>query len=158
LITQSSPSRTARVLIEATSEPPSGSVTAIAETVSPLIAGTRKRRFRSSEPKLWSDGVAISVWTVMPHRDARVVAAPDLVEHDGGVAPVEPGAAPLRIVLEPEHPERAHLLVERLVEVPISSNSRARGTSSSCTNLRTVRRKSWCSGLPYRSSAIGAGA
>src|SRR5688572_3252719 len=36
----------------------------------------------------------------------------------------------------------------------MASNSRARGTSSSCTNLRTVCRKSWCSGLPYRSSAM----
>jgi hypothetical protein len=50
LITQSSPSRTARVLIDATSDPPSGSVTAIADTTSPLIDGTRYFRFKSSEP------------------------------------------------------------------------------------------------------------
>jgi hypothetical protein len=52
------------------------------------------------------------------HAHAGVVAAADLVEHDRRVAPVEAGAAPLRIVLQAEHSERAHLLVERLVEVP----------------------------------------
>src|SRR5262249_9307542 len=51
-----------------------------------------------------------------PHGDTGVVAAPDLVEHDGGVAPVEPRAAPLRIGAQAEHAELAHLPVERLVE------------------------------------------
>jgi hypothetical protein len=49
-----------------TSEPASGSVTAIAATISPLMAGTRKRRFSSSEPNWCSDGVAMSVCTLMP--------------------------------------------------------------------------------------------
>ncbi len=41
LMTHSSPSRTALVRIEATSEPASGSVTAIAATISPRMAGAR---------------------------------------------------------------------------------------------------------------------
>ena len=66
LITQWSPSRTARVLIPATSEPAPGSVTAIAATCSPLIAGTRYCCFSSSLPKRCSAGVAMSVCTLMP--------------------------------------------------------------------------------------------
>src|SRR5262249_55448047 len=54
------------------------------------------------------------------HRDTGVVAATDLVEHDGGVAPVEPCAAPPRIVAQPEHAELAHLPVERLVEAALA--------------------------------------
>jgi hypothetical protein len=41
LMIQSSPSRTARVLIAATSDPASGSVTATAATISPRKAGAR---------------------------------------------------------------------------------------------------------------------
>ncbi len=41
LITHSSPSRTARVRMPATSEPASGSVTATAQTFSPRISGGR---------------------------------------------------------------------------------------------------------------------
>src|SRR5262249_36922807 len=47
---------------------------------------------------------------------AGVVAAADLVEQHGGVAPVEPGAAPLRVVAQAEHAELAHRAVERLVD------------------------------------------
>ena len=41
-------------------------MTAIADTSSPRIEGTRYFRFKSSEPNWWSEGVAMSVWTVMP--------------------------------------------------------------------------------------------
>jgi hypothetical protein len=64
LITQSSPSRTARVLIAATSEPASGSVTAMALTTSPRIDGTRYCCRSPSLPKSCSEGVAMSVWTL----------------------------------------------------------------------------------------------
>ncbi len=66
LITHSSPSRTARVWIAATSEPAPGSVTAIADTISPAIAGTRNCCFSSSLPNWCSEGVAMSVWTLIP--------------------------------------------------------------------------------------------
>ena len=65
MITQSSPSRTARVRSWATSEPVSGSVTAIEVTAVPAMAGARNRRFSSSDPNSCSDGVAIIAWTPM---------------------------------------------------------------------------------------------
>ena len=49
-MTHSSPSRTARVRIPATSLPASGSVTAMDVTTSPRIAGARYRSFSSGEP------------------------------------------------------------------------------------------------------------
>ena len=53
-----------------------------------------------------------------PHRHPGVVAADDLLEHHRRVRPVEPGAAPLRVVAQSEHPEVAHLLVETFVDPP----------------------------------------
>ena len=65
-MTHSSPSRTARVLIPATSEPASGSVMPRQEIFSPRIAGTRYSCFCSSEPNRNTGGVAMSVWTATP--------------------------------------------------------------------------------------------
>jgi len=48
-----------------TSEPASGSVTAMADTVLPAIAGPRYSRFSSSLPNSASEGVDISVWTLI---------------------------------------------------------------------------------------------
>lgn len=62
---QSSPLRTARVRSPATSEPASASVTAIEQTISPLMAGARYFCFNSWLPKRWSDGVAMLVCTPM---------------------------------------------------------------------------------------------
>ncbi len=50
LMTHSSPSRTARVRMPATSLPASGSVTAMDVTTSPRMAGARKRSFSSWLP------------------------------------------------------------------------------------------------------------
>ena len=72
LITQEAPSRTARVLMPATSEPAPGSVTAMAATCSPRMAGTRYCSFSASLPNRWSAGVAMSVCTLMP------IATPEL--------------------------------------------------------------------------------
>ncbi len=73
--TQVSPSRTARVVIPATSEPASGSVSAIAPIFSPLIAGRRYRSFSASVPNSPMAGVHMWVWTAIaigiepaPHR------------------------------------------------------------------------------------------
>ena len=49
-----------------TSEPASGSVTAMAVTISPATAGTRYCWRRASLPNWWSEGVAMSVWTLIP--------------------------------------------------------------------------------------------
>ena len=65
-MTQSSPSRTARVLMPATSDPASGSVMPRQEIFSPLIAGTRYSCFCSSVPNRNTGGVAMSVCTATP--------------------------------------------------------------------------------------------
>ena len=66
LITYSSPSLTARVLIPATSEPASGSVIPIARIALPWIAGTTHSCFCSSVPNARIGGIAMSVWTASP--------------------------------------------------------------------------------------------
>ena len=66
LMTYSSPSRTARVLMPATSEPASGSVMPRQRIFSPLIAGTTHSCFCSSVPKARIGGIAMSVWTATP--------------------------------------------------------------------------------------------
>jgi hypothetical protein len=53
-----------------------------------------------------------------PHGDAGVVAGAELLEEDRGVGVVEAGAAPLRVVAEPEQVELAHPAVEGLVDLP----------------------------------------
>ncbi len=76
----SSPSRTARVRMPATSLPASGSLTAMAATISPRMAGVRYRCFSSWDPKRCSEGVAMSVWTLMamgtPPHPARPTSSP----------------------------------------------------------------------------------
>src|SRR5205085_2104428 len=66
LITYSSPSLTARVLIPATSEPASGSVMPMQRIALPWIAGTSHSCFCSSVPNLRIGGIAMSVWTAIP--------------------------------------------------------------------------------------------
>ena len=66
LITHSSPSRTARVLIPATSDPASGSVIPRQEIFTPRIEGARYACFCSSVPNARIGGVAMSVWTAIP--------------------------------------------------------------------------------------------
>ncbi len=83
LMTHSSPSRTARVRNPATSEPASGSDTAIAATMSPAIAGRRYCSFNSGLPKLCSAGVAMSVCTARaidtPREAARPISSPKII-------------------------------------------------------------------------------
>ena len=59
-------SRTARVLIPATSEPASGSVMPRQRIFRPAIAGTAHSCFCSSVPNLRIGGIVMSVWTAMP--------------------------------------------------------------------------------------------
>src|SRR6266576_1726716 len=66
LMMNSSPSRTARVLIEATSEPASGSVMPRQRIFSPVIAGTAQSCFCCSVPNARIGGIAMSVCTAMP--------------------------------------------------------------------------------------------
>jgi hypothetical protein len=66
LMTHSSPSRTAVVLMPATSEPASGSVMPRHAIFWPLIAGTRYFCFCSSVPNRCTGGVAMSVCTATP--------------------------------------------------------------------------------------------
>ena len=65
-MTYSSPSRTARVLMPATSEPASGSVIPRQRIFSPLMAGTTHSCFCSSVPNARIGGIAMSVWTATP--------------------------------------------------------------------------------------------
>ena len=65
-MTYSSPSRTARVLMPATSEPASGSVMPRQRIFSPRIAGTTHSCFCSSVPKARIGGIAMSVCTATP--------------------------------------------------------------------------------------------
>ena len=65
LMTHSSPSRTARVRIPATSLPASGSVTAMDVTTSPRMAGSRYRAFRASLPYRCNAGVDMDIWTAI---------------------------------------------------------------------------------------------
>ena len=65
-MTYSSPSRTARVLMPATSDPASGSVIPRARIASPRIAGTSHSCFCSSLPKARIGGIAMSVCTATP--------------------------------------------------------------------------------------------
>ncbi len=59
-------SRTARVLIPATSEPASGSVIPRHRIFVPPIAGTAHSCFCSSVPNLRIGGIVMSVWTATP--------------------------------------------------------------------------------------------
>ena len=59
-------SRTARVLMPATSEPASGSVMPRQRIFWPAIAGTTHSCFCSSVPKARIGGIAMSVWTATP--------------------------------------------------------------------------------------------
>ncbi len=85
LITHSSPSRVARVRRPATSEPASGSVTAMAATISPATAGRRYCSFSSWLPKRWSDGVAMSLCTLIamatPRHGMRPSSSPRIAEY-----------------------------------------------------------------------------
>jgi len=65
-MTYSAPSRTARVLIPATSEPASGSVIPSERIASPRIEGTSHSCFCSSVPNARIGGIAMSVWTATP--------------------------------------------------------------------------------------------
>ena len=65
-MTQSPPSRTARVLMAATSEPASGSLMPRQRIFSPAIAGTAHCCFCSSVPKARIGGIAMSTWTLTP--------------------------------------------------------------------------------------------
>ena len=107
LITHSSPSRTARVRMPATSDPASGSETAIEVTISPAMAGRRYRSFSSGLPKRCSAGVAMSVCTASAMDTPERGRPSDLLAEDHRVGVVGSPAAVLRVVLEPEQAELA---------------------------------------------------
>ena len=66
---RSLPLRSALVLSAATSEPPSGSVTAMLLTLRPAIRSGSRRPFCSSVPALIRCGTAISAWAeVLPQK------------------------------------------------------------------------------------------
>ena len=105
-MTHSSPSRTARVRMPATSLPASGSVTAMAATISPrdgraqvalleLVAAEAVQR-RRRHVGLHADG----------HRDPAAAGAAHLLAVDDGVAVVGALAAVGRVVLEAQDAER----------------------------------------------------
>ena len=65
-MTHSSPSRTARVRMPATSEPASGSVIPRQKISSPETPAGIQRCFCSSEPNWRIGGMTMSVWTESP--------------------------------------------------------------------------------------------
>ena len=104
---QTSPSRSARVRIAATSEPASGSVIAMAPIFSPAIAGRSQRSRCASEPKCASAGVAMSDCTEIAIAiGGRTRARQFLDEHDAR-GEVAVAAAPLRRIVQAEEAEFA---------------------------------------------------
>ena len=88
LMTKPSPSRCAVVLMAATSEPASGSVTAMAVSTSPVTIPGSQRAFCSSLPKLVRYGMARSVWT------STVMLNPPNVERPSSSANTTEASAP----------------------------------------------------------------
>ena len=92
-MTHSSPSRTARVRMPATSLPASGSVTAMEATSSPRMDGARYCSFSSCDPKRASAGVAIDICTAMamgtPPQLMRPISSPAMTVKEWS-APMPP--------------------------------------------------------------------
>ncbi len=145
---QSSPSRAARVVSAATSEPASGSVTAIAATASPVMAGARYCCFSSAEPNAASAGVAMSVCTPiaigMPIDSERPSSSNRSSVYRWS-APPPPSASSYS---KPSSP-RAPILVNSswAGKVPSASHVSTWGLISVSTNERTVDRNSSCSSV-----------
>ena len=110
LITYSSPSLTARVLIPATSEPASGSEIPIDRIFLPAIAGAAHSRFCSSVPNARIGGIAMSVWTAIPIAEPAAVGVHQLLgQHQRAVVVAALAAVRLGLV-ETQEPELAHPL------------------------------------------------
>src|SRR5438128_1453524 len=109
LITKLEPSRRAFVRMPFTSDPASGSVTAIAVMVRPAMMSGRYRALCSAEPKLAMCTEAISAWT------SAVTATPPKVERPSSSAShhrgkrVEFAAAVFRRIADAEESQLAHL-------------------------------------------------
>ena len=113
-----SPSRTARVRIAATSEPASGSVIAIAPIFSPAIAGRSQRSRCVVGAELRERGRRHVGLHRDRHRDrGRTRARQLLDEHDAG-GEVAVAAAPLRGVVQAEEAELAAAPEQFVGEVP----------------------------------------
>ena len=81
-MTHSSPSRTARVLMPATSEPASGSVMPRQRIFSPRIAGSAHWRFCSSVPNARIGGMRHVGLDADAHGEAAVGAGVELLAED----------------------------------------------------------------------------
>ena len=162
LMTHSSPSRTARVRRAATSEPASGSVTAIAATASPRSAGARKRSFWSWVPKRASDGVAMSTCTpnampIAPWSARPISSASTTVKKWSAPPPPYSGS-----YSRPRNPSDA---ISRKTSWSgihsASSQASTRGLISCSTNFRTTVRNWRCSSVnqvmvsPPRGARLG---
>ena len=158
LITHSSPSRTARVRMPATSEPWSGSLTAMEATISPRIAGARYCSFCSWVPKRASDGVAMSTctpsaigsapWSQRPNSSARMTV-------NMCSAPCPPYSGSYS---SPSIPSVA--IFEKMScsgIIPAASHPSMCGLISLSTNSRTIARKAWCSSVINMASSPGRG-
>ena len=107
LMRHTSPSRTARVRIAATSDPASGSVIAIAPILVPAIAGRSQRSRWSSVPNSASAGVAMSDCTEIA---IGIAPAPHRASSSTKTMPgreVAVAATPTRRIVEAEEPELA---------------------------------------------------
>ena len=109
LITQESPSRRARVFNPATSEPASGSVTAIEQIVSPRMIAGRYFCFCSGVPRsvMWT--ADMSVWTstdeVKPPKVERPSSSAHTIDASGPMS-VPPYSAAWRMPRKPSAPMR----------------------------------------------------
>src|SRR6266705_1577073 len=106
LMTQSSPSRTARVLMPATSEPASGSVMPRQEVALLLLLGAEREDRRVGHVGVHRDA----------HREPARVRVPDLLaQHEAGVV-VAALAAVLLGIGQAEEAELAHALEDPVGE------------------------------------------
>ena len=111
-MTHSSPSDSARVRIEATSEPASGSVTPMQPTISPRMLGARNCCFNSSRAEVRQRGRTHVGMHGDAHRDAGGVGLAQLLAEDERVPEVQSLSAVLLGIGQAEHAEVAHLLEE----------------------------------------------
>jgi hypothetical protein len=135
LTTQPPSTFSARVWIEATSEPASGSVIASAAIFSPRTAGSSQRACCSWLPKVASGGVAIPMCAPTP---AASPPEPDRASSSDSTASATQSAS--GPYLSPSQPRSASAWKTELGNDRAASHSGACGRSSPSTNARISAR------------------
>jgi hypothetical protein len=153
LITQQSPSRRARVFRPATSEPASGSVTAIEQTVSPRMIAGRYFCFCADVPRRVMCTADMSECTrvdeVKPPKEERPSSSAKTIEESGPMS-VPPYSASWRMPRKPSAPMRRK--ISRGI-FPSRSHASPCGTTSFSTKRRTCSRSILSSSGRFSGSA-----